>query len=751
MKRHASLALAAAILIAVPLGCGRREAAITRPDDARNARIGVMTGSTGEAIAVARFPDAAIKSFDDVMDAITAMKSGQLDATITGFPAALEVTKKNHDLLLLADALDREDTAIAVKKGNTKLLASLNRIIAGLKADGTLESMKQRWFKPDLGPYEELSIALPDEGEPFRVGVSATREPFSFVDKTGRVTGHDGELARLIAARLGRPVKFFDMKFMALIPALDSGKVDVIMTGMTATTERRSRVDFSEPYYANAQVMIVRRAAAGAEATPGLRRQLTSAEDLKGRRIGVLLGSMHDRYATEHYAATNVLQYKSPSDLLVAVKTGKIDAAFWTTESGMEMLRQDTSLAALGEPLVTVPIGMGFRQNHPLRVQFNEFLTRIKADGVYANMVERWMTIGTRVMPEIANARSNGVLVVGIISDDGYPFTSLQDGRLIGFDVEMAERFAAYLGKDVKRVDMEFGSLIAAVSTGKIDMIASTLIITDERKRQIDFSDPYYRIGMSAFALRENIAASGAGTATAGRGASPLARVAHSFRSNMIQENRYRLILSGLRNTAIISLLATAFGSLLGAVVCFMRMSTRAVLNLAARAYIAVLRGTPVLVVLMLVFYVVFASVDINPVLVAVIAFGLNFSAYVAEIFRGGIEGVDKGQTEAGLAMGFTRFATFRYIVMPQMARRILPVYKGEFISLVKMTSIVGYIAVQDLTKASDIVRSRTFDPFFPLIMVAILYFAISWVLTETLDYVEHISDPRRRRKAAHA
>lgn len=751
MTRHAPFVLAAVMLIAVAFGCGRREALITRPDDAADARIGVMTGSTGEAIAVARFPNAKIKSFDDVMDAVTAMKSAQLDATITGFPAALQVTKKNQDLVLLADPLDNEDTAIAVSKGSPQLLAAVNGIIAELKADGTLESMKARWFKPDLGPYEEVRIALPEEGEPLKVGVSATREPFSFVDKTGRVTGHDGELARLIAARLGRPVKFFDMKFMALIPALDSGKIDMIITGMTATPERRTRVDFSEPYYANAQVMIVRRAIASAEATTSARHQLSSSEDLKGKRIGVLLGSMHDRYATEHYSAANVLQYKSPSDLLVAVKTGKIDAAFWTTESGMEMLRHDTSLTALGEPLVTVPIGMGFRHNDPLREQFNVFLRRIQADGVYADMINRWMTIGSRAMPEIANAKSKGVLVVGIISDDGYPFTSLQDGRLIGFDVEMAERFAAYLGKDIKRADMEFGSLIAAVSTGKIDMIASTLIITDERRRQIDFSDPYYRIGMSAFVLRENVAASGTGMAPTGKRASLWGRVASSFRSNMIQENRYRLILNGLRNTAIISILATALGSLLGAVVCFMRMSNRSVLNGAARAYIAVLRGTPVLVVLMLVFYVVFASVDINPVLVAVIAFGLNFSAYVAEIFRGGIEGVDKGQAEAGLAMGFTRFATFRYIVMPQMARRILPVYKGEFISLVKMTSIVGYIAVQDLTKASDIVRSRTFDPFFPLIMVAILYFAISWVLTESLDYVERISDPKLRRKAAHA
>jgi len=153
-----------------------------------------------------------------------------------------------------------------------------------------------------------------------------------------------------------------------------------------------------------------------------------------------------------------------------------------------------------------------------------------------------------------------------------------------------------------------------------------------------------------------------------------------------------------------------------------------------------------VLVLLMLIFYVVFASVDINPVVVAVIAFAFNFGAYVAEIFRTGIEGVDRGQTEAGLAMGFSRLQAFRLVVLPQTVQRILPVYKGEFISLVKMTSIVGYIAVQDLTKASDIIRSRTFDAFFPLVMVAILYFAISWGLMQAIEHLERTTDPKRRR-----
>ncbi len=149
----------------------------------------------------------------------------------------------------------------------------------------------------------------------------------------------------------------------------------------------------------------------------------------------------------------------------------------------------------------------------------------------------------------------------------------------------------------------------------------------------------------------------------------------------------------------------------------------------------------------MLIYYVVFASVSIDAVLIAILAFALNFAAYVAEIFRTGIEGVDKGQSEAGIAMGFSRLKTFLYIILPQTVRRILPVYKGEFISLVKMTSIVGYIAVQDLTRASDIIRSRTFDAFFPLVMVAILYFFISWFLMQFIEYVGTENRPEIEQK----
>jgi polar amino acid transport system substrate-binding protein len=300
---------------------------------------------------------------------------------------------------------------------------------------------------------------------------------------------------------------------------------------------------------------------------------------------------------------------------------------------------------------------------------------------------------------------------------------------------------------------MEFGGLVAAVATRKVDLIAASIYITEERLKLINFSDPYFEQGNRVFALKSNIAAFNVDAAAPS--AAPRSffdSVANSFRSNILEEKRYLLILDGLKTTALLSILSTVLGTILGAIVCFLRMSHIRLLSAIGRVYISIVRGTPVLVLLMLIFYVVFASVDINPVLAATVAFGMNFGAYVSEIFRTGIEGVDSGQSEAGIAMGFSKVETFLHVVLPQTARRILPVYKGEFISLVKMTSIVGYIAVQDLTKASDIIRSRTFDAFFPLIMVAILYFSISWILMQSLDYLERVTDPKQnRRKAATA
>ena len=208
-----------------------------------------------------------------------------------------------------------------------------------------------------------------------------------------------------------------------------------------------------------------------------------------------------------------------------------------------------------------------------------------------------------------------------------------------------------------------------------------------------------------------------------------ISSLTESFTNNLIAEDRYRMILDGLQVTLLITLCAALLGTLLGGLVCWMRMSRRRWLQQVAKVYIDLMRGTPVLVLLMLMYYVVMAPLDATGIVVAVVTFAMNTAAYISEMLRTTIQGIDRGQTEAGLALGFTPRQTFFKIVLPQVVKAVMPVYQGEVISLLKGTSIVGYIAVADMTRASDLIRSRTFDAFFPLIVTAIIYFLMAWLI----------------------
>ena len=205
--------------------------------------------------------------------------------------------------------------------------------------------------------------------------------------------------------------------------------------------------------------------------------------------------------------------------------------------------------------------------------------------------------------------------------------------------------------------------------------------------------------------------------------------VVESFYDNLIAEDRYRMILDGLQVTLLITLCAAILGTILGGLVCWMRMSRRQWLQQVAKVYIELMRGTPVLVLLMLMYYVVMAPLDATGIVVAIVTFAMNTAAYISEMLRTTIQGIDRGQTEAGLALGFTPRQTFFKIVLPQVVKAVMPVYQGEVVSLLKGTSIVGYIAVADMTRASDLIRSRTFDAFFPLIVTAIIYFLMAWLI----------------------
>ena len=231
------------------------------------------------------------------------------------------------------------------------------------------------------------------------------------------------------------------------------------------------------------------------------------------------------------------------------------------------------------------------------------------------------------------------------------------------------------------------------------------------------------------------------------------------FILNFVQGNRWRYLVNGLGTTLLITLLACLLGIAIGVVIAMVRSTYdktaegarktlgRRLFGIAngfCRLYLTVLRGTPVVVQLMIIYFVIFASSD-NGTLVAALAFGLNSGAYVAEIVRGGIMSIDNGQFEAGRSLGFNYVQTMRFIVIPQVIKNVLPSLANEFIALLKETSVAGYVAVADLTKGADIIRSRTYSPFMPLIAVALIYLALVMFFTKLVGILE-----RRLRNSDH-
>ena len=222
------------------------------------------------------------------------------------------------------------------------------------------------------------------------------------------------------------------------------------------------------------------------------------------------------------------------------------------------------------------------------------------------------------------------------------------------------------------------------------------------------------------------------------------------FIMNFIKDDRWHYIADGLKVTLIVTFCAVLIGVVLGFLLAIVRSTydktgKMKLLNLICQIYITVIRGTPVVVQLLIIYFVIFASVDVSKTIVAILAFGMNSSAYVAEIFRSGIMSVDKGQTEAGRSLGLNSAQTMRLIIIPQAFKNVLPALINEMIVLLKETAIIGYIGTIDITKAATLVQSRTYDALVPLLSAAIFYLILVMILTYFMGKLE-----RRLRKSDH-
>ncbi len=462
--------------------------------------------------------------------------------------------------------------------------------------------------------------------------------------------------------------------------------------------------------------------------------QITTVDDISGKRIGVQLGTTGDIYASDYEndgSETTVERYNKGADAVQALKQGKIDCVIIDEQPALEFVKLNSGLKILEEDFAleeyAIVIAKG---NDALLNDVNGALEKLKTDGTIDQILKNYIgdEAGNYPYTEKDQDHSNGTLTMATNAEFP-PYEYYEEGNVVGIDVDMMRAICDELGMELKVEDMAFDSIIPAVSTGKVDVGAAGFTVTEERKKNINFTDTY---ATSKQVIIVKTSASDGGTSTIGE----------KFYQNFIQDGRYQYLLKGFENTIAITIFAVMIGIVLGFLIAIVRTNHDRngglpILNGICKAYLTIVRGTPVMIQLLIIYYVIFQSINTGKMFVAVVAFGLNSAAYVAEIVRSGIMAVDIGQFEAGRSLGLNYKQTMISIILPQAVKNILPALCNEFISLLKETSISGYIGLMDLTKGGDIIRSVTYEAFMPLIAVALIYLLLVVGLSKAVGLLE--------------
>ena len=443
-------------------------------------------------------------------------------------------------------------------------------------------------------------------------------------------------------------------------------------------------------------------------------------DDLETATIGVQLGTTGDIYASDYKeTGATIQQFNKGADAVQALKQGKVDCVVIDEQPAKAFVERNRDLSILEEDFVKEEYAICIaKDNDQLLKKVNKALNELKKDGTLKQIIGNYIgdsTKGKQPYESSEGIEYNGKLVMAT-NAEFEPYEYREDGKIVGIDVEMATAVADKLGMELEIQDMQFDSIITAVQSGKADMGVAGMTVTEDRLKNINFSDPYttatqviiVRNGKSATAFD----------------------LSESIKNNFITDARWKYLANGLLTTIQITFFAVIIGIVLGFIIAIIRSSCdmtgkAKLINWIMKAYLTIIRGTPAMIQLLIIYYVIFAATNINKVLVATIAFGLNSSAYIAEIVRSGIMSIDSGQFEAGRSLGFTYVQTMRYFILPQAFKNVLPALGNEFIVLLKETSISGYIGIMDLTRGGDFIRSRTYEAFFPLITVALIYLII--------------------------
>ncbi len=741
-KRFFSLFALLLILLILP-GCAEESAPAWKAYNGK--RLGVITGGMMEPVAHAYFPDCEYVYLNGYPECIAALLAGKIDAYLADEPEMKTVHAEQPQIDYIRERITNQEYSFAFRKNDPKsaaLCEELNAFLAKCHQDGTMQELNDIWFGVDEERKTVDMSGLTGEKGTLRVVTTSTDMPFSYI-KDGKNVGYDIDLVVRFCRYAGYQLELGDVDFAARIPAVQSGKYD-FSTDMNATEERREQVLFSDATSTGGVVLAVLNGGQMAEQSP--QKSGSGLEYLNGKRIGVQTGTSFDAMVKEKLPDAEIEYYNTKADLVAALTGNKIEAFAVDEPVAQLVMHENEQITFLPEYLDEYDFALVFSKNEAgerLRDQFNHFLAQLP-DGTLDALAIKWFGEDetAKTMPDIAAlSAKNGTL--RLATESGYaPFEYVRDGKVVGYDMELAALFCQACGYGLEIVDMNYDAVLPAVQTGKCEFAAAGISITPERAETVSFSEPNYSGGVVLAVLKaDQLPAAGTAEETFWDS------VAASFTRTFIRENRWKLFLDGIGTTMLITLLAILFGTALGFLLFMLCRNGNPIANGATRFSMWLVQGTPMVVLLMILYYVIFGSVSISGIVVAVIGFTLTFGASVLGLLKMGVGMIDQGQYEAAYALGHSNRHTFFKIILPQAIPHVMPAYQGEIVGLIKATAIVGYIAVQDLTKMGDIVRSRTYEAFFPLIAVTVIYFLLEGLLGLAVSRIRVSMDPKKRKR----
>lgn len=676
--------------------------------------------------------------YASLADCVAAVEAGKAEAAVQlSYCCEAVVNRKGGTVALLPEHIADVEEAFFFPHGDP-LIEEFNTVIKKFEEDGTIETLTKKWVSADesIKTLPEQDWDAPNGTLSF--ATSGVLDPYSYVGENGEIKGYDVELALLIAKELGYHLDVSTITMDAIFASVQSGKVD-FGGSLTNTPERAETVDFTlkvMPSYVSA---IVRSKGATSGSTDEL--EISSLSELPDKIIAAVTGSAYPKIVTDTVDGVtdkNFSYYDSASDCTAALKSNKVDV-YVEGKAVCELISAKyPEVGMLDEPIAEDRIGMCLRKGSPLTNEINACLAKFKEDGTLDTLHDKWMSAdeANKTMPEQDWEAPNGTLkVIGSVLEPMYYVGN--NAEEMGYEAELILLIAKELGYHVTFSTANFSGLLGAIESGKADVAIGNISITEERKEKVDFTDPDYQGGIMILSRKVEKSAA----------ASFIDDIASSFRKTFIEENRWQLILSGLGVTLLIAICSGVLGTLLGFGTVLARRKGVRWISTLVDGYQALMGGIPIVVVLMVLYYVVFGSISIAGEIVAILAFTLSFGSTSGTTMWTAIKAIDVGQEESGLALGYTRSQVFRKIIFPQAFQQFLPQLIGQSVSLLKETAVVGYIAVQDLTRASDLIRARTMDAFFPLISTAIIYFLccrlIAWGLKKLTAHMLIVNRPR--------